>query len=215
MPKKMGINTKAVEAKERKEATKKAKDEQIQKKKEDELWKDDDKLVNRKMERQNDREQKKLEQAQKKAQLKAAYDEEQSQLSSIKPTGKPKVTRAHILNFIEKQDAEKGPAKKEPTHIDAEITENINRMNIEGDEARNIEEAITILSTNNESEIDRHPERRLKAAFAAFEEINLPRLKNENPNLRLSQLKQMLKKDWMKSPENPLNQRTLAYNAKV
>lgn len=63
--------------------------------------------------------------------------------------------------------------------------------------------------------IDRHPERRLKAAFAAFEEINLPRLKNEHPNLRLSQLKQMLKKEWMKSPENPLNQQLLSYNKKA
>ena len=47
----------------------------------------------------------------------------------------------------------------------------------------------------------------MKAAFTAFEEVNLPRLKRENPNLRLSQLKQMLKKEWTKSPDNPLNQR--------
>lgn len=67
----------------------------------------------------------------------------------------------------------------------------------------------------NEPEVDRHPERRLKAAYAAFEERNLPILKNENPNLRLSQLKQMLKKDWMKSPENPMNQRNLAFNVKA
>ena len=55
----------------------------------------------------------------------------------------------------------------------------------------------------------------MKAAYAAFEEANLPRIKSENPNLRLSQLKQMLKKDWMKSAENPLNQRgvTSNYNA--
>jgi hypothetical protein len=63
--------------------------------------------------------------------------------------------------------------------------------------------------------LDRHPEKRLKAAYNAFEESNLPRLKLENPNLRLSQLKQLLKKDWMKSPENPLNQRTISYNSKV
>lgn len=47
----------------------------------------------------------------------------------------------------------------------------------------------------------------MKAAFLAFEEVNLPLLKQENPNMRLSQLKQQLKKEWMKSPENPLNQR--------
>jgi DNA-binding transcriptional regulator WhiA len=58
--------------------------------------------------------------------------------------------------------------------------------------------------------VDRHPERRMKAAFAAFEEAHMPRLKMENPNMRLSQLKQMLKKEWTKSPENPLNQRLAA-----
>jgi hypothetical protein len=63
-------------------------------------------------------------------------------------------------------------------------------------------------------EIDKHPEKRVKAAFKEYEDINLPRLKAENPNLRLSQLKQMLKKDWMKSPDNPLNQRQRAYNEK-
>ena len=57
------------------------------------------------------------------------------------------------------------------------------------------------------SATDRHPEKRMKAAYAAFEEENLPRLKEENPNLRLSQLKQLLRKDWMKSPSNPMNQR--------
>lgn len=53
----------------------------------------------------------------------------------------------------------------------------------------------------------------MKAAFSAFEEGTLPRLKQENPNMRLSQLKQLLKKEWMRAPENPLNQRHSAYNS--
>lgn len=67
--------------------------------------------------------------------------------------------------------------------------------------------------TSVANDVDRHPERRMKAAFTAFEEVNLPRLKQENPNMRLSQLKQLLKKEWMKSPENPMNQRHKAYNS--
>ena len=59
-----------------------------------------------------------------------------------------------------------------------------------------------------------HPEKRMKAAYAAYEDENLPRLKKENPNLRLSQLKQILKKDWMKSPDNPLNQHRLQMSAR-
>ncbi|XP_010604825.1 coiled-coil domain-containing protein 124 [Fukomys damarensis] len=62
-------------------------------------------------------------------------------------------------------------------------------------------------------EADRHPERRMRAAFTAFEEAQLPRLKQENPNMRLSQLKQLLKKEWLRSPENPMNQRALPFNA--
>lgn len=62
-------------------------------------------------------------------------------------------------------------------------------------------------------EADRHPERRMRAAFTAFEEAQLPRLKQENPNMRLSQLKQLLKKEWLRSPENPMNQRAVPFNA--
>lgn len=55
---------------------------------------------------------------------------------------------------------------------------------------------------------DKHPEKRLKAAYTAYGEINLPILKQDNPSLKLSQLKQMLFKEWQKSPENPLNQKS-------
>lgn len=55
-------------------------------------------------------------------------------------------------------------------------------------------------------EVDKHPEKRMKAAYLAFEEKMLPQLKAEYPTHRLSQLKQMLHKEWLKSPENPVNQ---------
>lgn len=45
----------------------------------------------------------------------------------------------------------------------------------------------------------------MKAAYLAFEEHRLKTLKEENPGLRLSQLKQIIFKEWQKSPENPLN----------
>ena len=81
-------------------------------------------------------------------------------------------------------------------------------------EARTVDEAIAVLSVGQEPQ-DRHPERRMKAAYTAYEERELPRLKEENPNLRMSQLKQLLRKEWMKSPENPMNQHHAAYNAKT
>jgi len=66
---------------------------------------------------------------------------------------------------------------------------------------------------NNNNKIDRHPERRVKSAYAIFEEKTMPILKEENPHLRRTQLKQMLQKRWKKSPENPMNQQHIAYNA--
>lgn len=213
MPKKLGVNTKAVEAKIRKESAKKAKEEQIQKQKEDEYWRDDDKLINRKLERHQQRESKKHEQAQRKAQNRAAYEEEMKNIPNTSAKTKDnasKVTRSQIQMFVDNKkqkeaDSESKERNKEPTHLEVPLEENINRLQIEGDEARNIDEAITILS-NNEAEIDRHPERRMKAAWAAYEEKHLARIKQENPSLRLSQLKEMLRKEFNKSPENPMNQ---------
>jgi hypothetical protein len=87
--------------------------------------------------------------------------------------------------------------------------------------ADNLDDALDLLSITtgkptkpgSRDAPDRHPERRAKAAFAAFSERELPRLKQENPGLRQSQLKQLLWKQWQKSPENPFNQATIAYNA--
>ncbi|KAM9995328.1 hypothetical protein ACTFIY_001504 [Dictyostelium cf. discoideum] len=71
-------------------------------------------------------------------------------------------------------------------------------------DARDINEAIGALSGNDGKE--QHPERRMKAAFNAYEEENLPVLRKENPSLRLTQVKQLLWKNWLKAPENPFNQ---------
>ncbi|KAF8644953.1 hypothetical protein AX16_008168 [Volvariella volvacea WC 439] len=61
--------------------------------------------------------------------------------------------------------------------------------------------------------IERHPERRFKAAFEAYQERELPNLKKEHPGLRLQQYKDILYKQFQKSPDNPFNQVTVAYDA--
>ena len=50
----------------------------------------------------------------------------------------------------------------------------------------------------------------MKAAYEEFEAERLPQLKVENQTLRLSQLKQLLRKEWMKHPNNPLNMKLAA-----
>lgn len=54
--------------------------------------------------------------------------------------------------------------------------------------------------------VDRHPERRYKAAYAAYEERRLPEVREESKGLRLGQMKELIKKEFEKSPENPFNQ---------
>lgn len=68
-------------------------------------------------------------------------------MSAIKKTGKPapppKVTRAQITTLNTKKETEK--KEKIVTHLDEPLEENINRLKIEGDEARTVDEAIGIL----------------------------------------------------------------------
>jgi hypothetical protein len=161
-----------------------------------------------------------LEQLEKKRAAKELLEAEESKLKG-KTTTSSKVTRSEISSLQEKE-AEKckaaaaKPAKKNVTVNDAPPEENINHLVADtlaaegGVEARNVEDAIFVLSVDDKQES--HPEKRVKAAFAAFEEERLPALKAENPNMRLSQIKQMLRKEWLKSPDNPLNQNFVAYN---
>jgi len=66
---------------------------------------------------------------------------------------------------------------------------------------------------NQAATIEKHPERRFKAAFNAFVDRELPNIRAEQPGLRLQQYKDLLFKQFQKSPENPFNQATVEYNA--
>lgn len=50
-------------------------------------------------------------------------------------------------------------------------------------------------SANEEVEEDRHPEKRMKAAYMKFEEERMPELRKEYPTLKMSQLKEKLWKE--------------------
>ncbi|XP_075062919.1 coiled-coil domain-containing protein 124 [Mixophyes fleayi] len=217
MPKKFqSENTKSAAARARKAEAKAVADAKRQQALEDAFWQDDDKHVIRKEQRKEEKEKRRLEQLERKKESLRLLEEEGARLKSkqaAKSAAPTKVTRAQIEETLHKEEEQKGPVEKPMTHLEMPLEENINRRMLEEGEveARSVEDAIAALSVGKE--LDRHPERRVKAAFIAFEELNLPRLKQENPNMRLSQLKQLLKKEWMKSPENPMNQRHATYNA--
>ena len=75
-------------------------------------------------------------------------------------------------------------------------------------DARSLEAAVAALSVSGaggeEGSDDRYPERRARAAFAAYQERELARLKGDRPGLKLSQYKELVWRSWQKSPENPI-----------
>ncbi|KOB69625.1 Uncharacterized protein OBRU01_09422 [Operophtera brumata] len=209
MPKKfVGENSKAVAARARKENVKQEKDQKVKKMVEDAEWEDNDDKLKKKQQKKDDQEKKRLEQLQKKAEAKAILEKEMDSIKVTKAAPPPpKITRAHITHMKEKTiKAEQAvPAPARVVVEEPPLEENLNRIQLDGEVAQTIDEALSVLGDSNE--IDKHPEKRMKAAYNAFEEINLPRLKAENPGLRLSQLKQLIWKEWLKSPQNPINQR--------
>lgn len=116
-----------------------------------------------------------------------------------------KVTAYQLQKNRENLAAMENEKEKVPTHLETPLVENLNRTMEDQVEGSGIDAAITALSVQDTPSEDRHPERRMAAAFKAYESKRLPQLKKENPSLRLSQLQKILKKEWQKSPENPLN----------
>ncbi|KAF7188490.1 Coiled-coil domain-containing protein, partial [Pseudocercospora fuligena] len=79
--------------------------------------------------------------------------------------------------------------------------------------ATGIDNALDALSltTDNKDKIDRHPERRFKAAYAAYEDRRLDEMKDEK-GLRRQQKIDQIRKEFEKHPDNPFNQVAGSYN---
>lgn len=68
-------------------------------------------------------------------------------------------------------------------------------------------DALTLTSGSaNDLKLDRHPERRFKAAYKVFEERRLPEIEAEYPGLRKQQRVEIVRKEFERSEENPFNQ---------
>ncbi|KEP63888.1 UNVERIFIED_CONTAM: Coiled-coil domain containing 124 family protein [Hammondia hammondi] len=217
-------NQRAVEARERKAAAAaeaaRIKLEEAERKN----WEDNDKALARKAERKATAQQKAEERLQHKAELRrlAAEEDAAAARNTQKKASPPKLTRAEIQQRALRAAAQRKKAVEAETKVvpaDVDIQPNINHIirqqtleareaGIEFATATSIDEALAAMSLSEGA--DRHPERRVKAAYKAYEELWLPRLKAENPSLKRSQLIEMLSKQWRKAPENPMNQAALA-----
>lgn len=109
----------------------------------------------------------------------------------------------------------KGGVKANPSRkgIDAALAESTESSDLY---AHNIDDAIAALEVTtgkSSDKIERHPERRFKAALRNYEERRLPEIRKEQPGLRLNQYQQRLFEEFKKSDENPFNQVKVAFNA--
>ncbi|XP_030484127.2 uncharacterized protein LOC115700621 [Cannabis sativa] len=226
MPKKMGVNSKAEEARARKTAAETDRKEREARSKEDQLWREAEGAKSRASKKREEEAEKKAEAAARRAEVRRLAEQEEKELEKLmkKPDKKanrvsipvPKVTEAELRRRREEEQAalHKKDEEVKKRHSRTAAEEEYERMvlvtNTNRDdsiiEARTVEDAIAHMTVADTLPPDRHPERRLKASFKAFEDVELPRLKEEKPGLTHNQYKDMIWKLWKKSPDNPLNQ---------
>jgi len=217
MPKKVSSNPKAVEARERKEVVKRDKQEKDKKAKEDALWVETDKHIISKEERKKNEEAKKLQDADRKKAAREALAREEEELvkSCAKVQPPPKVTQAEIARRKQIEELAAKKREEQEKEREKEIQVNINRIiALEKTqaggayiEARSVSEAVGHMTNLG---IGGTPEKKIRVTYASFEERTLQSVRDENPTLKLSQLKELVWKLWQKSPDNPINQIQLA-----
>lgn len=80
-----------------------------------------------------------------------------------------------------------------------------NVAGMEDIQASGLDSALSKLSVGGGGD-DRHPEKRMKAAYKAYEEKMMPEVKEQYPGLKRQQYLDKIFALWKKSPENPMNQ---------
>lgn len=211
MGKKFGTNSKAEEGRARKLAAKEAaKEKQLREKQreEDKRWEQGTKDTSK----QAAEEAKRLEKLIRKQEARAIEEQERRELEKLKPakSNKLKVPESSTQSSV------KSPSLNWSLSRSISSDGSLSSGSIEAFSASNIDDALLILESANTSstsvQVEKHPERRVKAAFAAYEARELPKLKAEYPTLRHTQLMERLHKMWQKAPENPFNQLHVAHN---
>ena len=144
---------------------------------------------------------KKAEQARKKAEKDAILAEEEKD-APVKPKNtKQAVKKTKGLDLAKLDDDAAG--SKEATALNA----------------TGIDNALDALSLTagaaDAAKVDKHPERRFKAAFAAYEVRRLKEMDEDGSGqgLRQNQKREKIRKEFEKSEENPFNQVNARYDA--
>ncbi|XP_019165211.1 PREDICTED: coiled-coil domain-containing protein 124-like [Ipomoea nil] len=227
MPKKMGVNSKSEAARARKSAADSDRKERETREKEDQYWREAEGAKSRATKKREEEAEKRAEAAAKKAEARRLAEQEEKELekSLKKPDKKanrvsvpvPKMTEAELRRRREEEQAAMQKRAEEEKRRQSRIAEEeeyervvlVTNTNRDDSiiEARTVDEALAHMTIAADNlPVDKHPEKRLKASFKAFEEAELRRLKEEKPGLTHTQYKDLIWKLWKKSPDNPLNQ---------
>ncbi|KUJ17183.1 DUF1014-domain-containing protein [Mollisia scopiformis] len=140
---------------------------------------------------------KKAEAARKKAEKDALLAEEEKEARAVPKNAKTAVKKSKGLDLSQlDDDAPKSAGALNATGID------------------NALDALS-LTAGSADKIDKHPERRFKAAYTAFEERRLKEMEEDGSGqgLRQNQKKDKIRKEFEKSEDNPFNQVSAAYDA--
>ncbi|UVC54493.1 hypothetical protein MACJ_004043 [Theileria orientalis] len=206
-----GVNSKAVEALERRKQQKELENLKREEERLNKLWQDDDKINKAKEERRLEQQRKQQEKLEKKAELRKLAEKEESELVSNKKPGKkpvvPKVTRAECLRNQLLQSQKESVKQDDYVNLNEDelvnknhefINEQMSNGNIDIIAASGIDDVLSSLAIEADH-------KSIKTTYMEFQERKMAELKEEYPNLKLSQYKDMIYKQWKKSPENPFN----------
>ncbi|PSK41848.1 hypothetical protein B9Z65_9234 [Elsinoe australis] len=139
--------------------------------------------------------EKAAEAARKKAEKAALLKEEEASLPSKPTKSAPKKTFKGLdLSGLDAPSSKKDLAALNASGID------------------NALDALSLTGSGQGDKIDRHPERRFKAAYAAYEERRLEEMKDEK-GLRRNQKVDQIRKEFEKHPDNPFNQVHASFDA--
>lgn len=143
---------------------------------------------------------KKADAAAKKAEAAAKKAERDRQLAEEEATQKATPKGAN------KKTAEKKTRGLDLAQLDAEPETSKKAQTLNASGIDNALDALSLAADSNEIKLERHPERRYKAAYAKFEAERMPTIEQEHPGLRKNQREQICRKEFEKHPDNPFNQ---------
>jgi hypothetical protein len=141
---------------------------------------------------------KKAEQARKKAEKDALIAEEEKETRAAPKNSKSAPKKTKGLDLSQLEDQPSGEARS------------LNATGID-----NALDALSLTTGGESTKIDKHPERRFKAAFAAYEERRLKEMDEDGSGqgLRQNQKREKIRKEFEKSEENPFNQVNARYDS--